>query len=342
MHRILVVRTDRMGDVILSTPVLSAIKAHFPNSYITMLVRKYTYELVDGHPHLDDIICLEDIDSLPFLSQIRTIRQYNFDHAFILHPRFRLASLLAAAKIPIRVGSGYRWYSFLFNRRIFEHRKTAEHHELDYNLRMLQTINIPVPETVDFHFHIPQSAHHDMELLLQQFKVKADEKCVMIHPGSGGSARDWPLQRFAELIDRLSAIPKIRLIITGGLDERELTNELLNKTQSKPINLAGKLTIKQLAALIKRSRLFIANSTGPLHLAVAVGTEVVSFFCPIIPCLPERWGPYNRIHDSVLMPPVNIRCNKCTIEKCAHFDCMDKITVDSAYNMAIKKLAMEK
>ena len=160
-------RTDRIGDVILSTPVLTALKGHYPDSHISMMVQRYTRDLVEGHPHVDKVICFEDIADRSFLSRVRFIRQQHFDHVFLLHPRLHLSLLMFVARIPVRIGSGYRWYSFLFNRRIFEHRKTAQHHELDYNLRMLQAIDIQVPKSVEFFFHIPKSAWDHVELLLQ-------------------------------------------------------------------------------------------------------------------------------------------------------------------------------
>ncbi len=328
-----------MGDVILSTPVLTALKEKYPQVHITMLVRNYTRDLVVGHPHVDRVLVQEKLDSLSFWQRVAGIRQQQFDTAIVLHPRFRIALLLALAGIPLRIGSGYRWYSFLFNHRIFEHRKTAEHHELDYNLRMLRILGIGTPQKIHFYFDIPETDARKVELLLQHHGIRQGEQIIVVHPGSGGSARDWPPEHFAALIDRMAQLPGTRVIITGSNNESELVEKILNKTHTQPINLVGNLSIKQLASLIKASHLFIANSTGPLHLAVAVGTNVVSFYCPIIPCLPDRWGPYNRLEDSVLMPPVDKRCNRCSGEKCEYFDCMNLISVNMAYQMVIDKIS---
>lgn len=342
MKNILVIRTDRMGDVILSTPVLTALKNRYPDSHITMMVRNYTREIIENHPDVDQIILYDSPELSKFGTLFRYVRKQNFQIAILLHPKFRLALLLFLAQIPVRLSSGYRWYSFLFNRKVFEHRKTAEHHEVDLNLRMLKKIDVPFPHEVEFKFYIPESAIHSINNLLKNHNIPENHQLVIIHPGSGGSALDWPLKKFAGLCDRLSAMSDVTVILTGGSNEHEIVNVVLNNSKSQPIKLVGELTIKQLAALLKRSHLFISNSTGPLHLAVAVGTEVISFFCPVIPCLPSRWGPYNKLNDSVLMPQVPIRCKKCIGEKCEYYYCMDLISIDTVFSMAKKKLEIVK
>ncbi|MDZ7261737.1 MAG: glycosyltransferase family 9 protein, partial [candidate division KSB1 bacterium] len=256
-----------------------------------------------------------------------------FDTAIVLHPTLRLALLVFLARIPIRVGTGYRLYSVLFNRRVFHHRKTGRRHELEYNLELAEKIGASL-EKVEFKFFIPTSVQLRVEKLLTHLGIKPDDRVVALHPGSGGSARDWPLARFAELNDRLVSELRVKTIVTAGPGEENLVATVIRQSRIQPPQWMGNL--KELAALLKRANLLITNSTGPLHLAVAVGTEVIGFYCPIIPCLPSRWGPYGR-PDSVLIPPLP-PCKKCLNQNCAHYNCMDLIPVDEALALAKKKL----
>jgi len=344
LKKILVIRTDRIGDVVLSTPMLTALKSRFPHSHITMMVRPYTREIVDGHPDVDEILVFDErviSDKDAYRSFVREIRNRRFDVAITVYPTFRLARLIFASKIPVRLGTGYRWYSFLFNRRVYEHRKSSLRHELEYNLRLLQNIDVPYPETIEFKFYIPPRAlQRARDWLASNDIDPARDKIALIHPGSGGSALDWPLEKFSQLCDALSQIRGVNVILTGGPNEQALVDKVHQLTQSRPIRAVSIFSIKEMAALIKLSHLFVANSTGPLHIAVAVGTEVIGFFCPLIPCLPRRWGPYGRIADSVLMPERDA-CKKCARNDCKNWNCMEMIPVEMALQMAKIKLKVE-
>jgi ADP-heptose:LPS heptosyltransferase len=338
-ERVLVIRTDRMGDVILSLPVLTALKESFPGVHVAMLLRPYTAGLVEGYPDVDEILLFEEPKNWKSLWRIRQwarwLQRHHFDTVLCLHPKPLLALMCYLAQIPHRVGTGYRAYSFLFNQKIYHHRKSGARHELEFNLDLSEKIGATLKK-VTFKIPIPPPAHAAAERFLNENKISNQEKWVILHPGSGGSAKDWPLEKFVALSDRLQSEAGVKTIFTGGPDDAELLQQVMAHARFKPALWFGKSGLKELAALIRRASLFIANSTGPLHLAVALETRVIGFYCPIIPCLPRRWGPYGHL-DSVLSPPVE-SCKKCTGKDCRHFNCMDLISVDAAFKMALKKL----
>ncbi len=337
-QRFLVVRTDRIGDVVLSTPVLTAIKSSYPGAYVAMLVREYTREVVADHPDLDEVIiddpngCHRGFGLWRLASQLK---EHRFDVALVLHPTFRLAFLSWLAGIPVRAGSGYRAYSFLFNRKIYQHRKNSGRHELDLNLEMAAGIGATI-DCVQFKFHIPNQAEAKVADLLEQNGISDSRPFVVIHPGSGGSALDWPAEKFGQLADAIQKTLEIPVVITGIKAEAELVSRVQAAAGSPVLRAQGISTIKELAALLRRASLVVANSTGPLHIAVAVGTEVIGLYCPIAPCLPERWGPYHR-PNSVIMPPVQL-CEKCKPDRCEHGNCMELITVQQVFELAREKL----
>lgn len=339
----LVIRTDRLGDVILTLPVLSALKNHFPGVKTAMMLRSYTAELVAGHPDVDEIILLKKKEPQTLRETWRLaqeLKQKKFDAALVIHPTFKLALMCYLAKIPVRVGTGFRSYSFLFNQKVYHHRKNGEKHELDFNLDLALKIGVKPPDPIEFKIQIPEPAIQTAREFIKTLNLAPGQKWAIIHPGSGGSAKDWPLEKFAQLNDRLHSELGVMTVVTGGPDETDLVMKLAKMTVHKPNLWIGRQGLKELAALIREANLFISNSTGPLHLAVAVKTPVIGFFCPIVPCLPRRWGPYHQM-DSVLMPPV-APCEKCTREKCKHGNCMELIEVEQALRIAMDKLKIDK
>ena len=337
-NRILIIRTDRMGDVLLSTPVFSALKQKYPNAFISVLIKPYTQDIVAGHPDVNEIIVLETpkhrFDFKTFLKNVRLLKHKNFDTALILYPTFYISLLCRLASIPKRIGTAYRLYSFLFNQKIYEHRKKSGRHEVDLNLDFAQALGANV-EPVLFKIHIPDKNEQTVKQLLQQKQIK--QPFVVIHPGSGGSAMDWPLKNFGQLAKQISANLKLDVVITGTKSEKQLVDTVIAASDNSATRLDGKMDIKELAALLKTASLVIANSTGPLHLAVAVNTPVIGLYCPLQPCLPERWGPYHQF-NSVIMPPNIDVCHKCDQNSCKHGNCMELIDVNQVYNLVVSKI----
>jgi ADP-heptose:LPS heptosyltransferase len=234
----------------------------------------------------------------------------------------------------LRIGTGYRWYSFLFNQRVFEHRKTAARHEAEYNLRLLRPLGIGATE-IKFHFALPNAERERIEAKLNNLGVDANP--IILHPGSGGSSRDWPPEHFAQLADLARHALGAQVILTGAPAEENLIAAIQRQTKSQPLSLCGRLSIIELAVLCQRAAVFVSNSTGPLHLAVMVGTPVVAFYPPIRAARPERWGPYGRLADVLMSQQAEcMRCRKSPARVC---DCMRAITVELAFKKVQEKLS---
>ena len=140
---ILIVRTDRIGDVVLSLPLAGIIKNHFPDCKITYLIRDYTKDLLIDHKYVDSVIILEELKGNPlFFSNVKKISKYNFDYAIISYSNFFIALVIFFSGISKRIGTGFRWYSFLFNKKVFVHRKYASKHEAEFNVDLLKELNI--------------------------------------------------------------------------------------------------------------------------------------------------------------------------------------------------------
>jgi heptosyltransferase-2 len=366
MLRILIVRTDRIGDVILSIPVISALRRSFPEDHIAFLTRSYTKELLEGNPDLNEIIEYDPEQNL--ISTVRALIQKKFDIAILLHPTFRLALLLFLSRITIRIGTGYRFYSFLFNKRVHIHRKRDEYHEAEFNLQMLKPLlhrgdtrlTARQAESAEINFSFPKvytkSTNREwMEEKLIEYRISNSEyrftnKLIVVHPGNGGigdlrsrNAPQWKVERFANIADRIQKELGANVLVTGSEEERGLCQEmgkLMNESKESPQlpvtnyqlqssrNLAGETTIGQLTALLEKADLLVTNSTGPMHIASAVGTPVVAVFCPRRGCHPRRWGPLGE-GNRVMMADVE-NCKMCS-RKGKEADCMEMVDEEDVF-----------
>jgi ADP-heptose:LPS heptosyltransferase len=259
------------------------------------------------------------------LELIRAVRTLRPETAVFLRPTMKAAVAFLLAGIPRRVGTAYRYYSLLFNTRVKQHRKFAERHELEYNLDCLRAVMEVKDRTYTPKIEVDASADSLAGKVMDERGLKAKD-FVIIHPGSGGSARNLPLRSYAWLADFIESTYKTRVLVTAGQGELDLVAEMDTHRSGRSLMLTGIPRLLDLAAVIGKAKLFISGSTGPMHLAAAVGTPTVCFFCPVRSCSPRRWGPVGD-QNTIIMPPVP-ECLTCRGSACEHFDCMALIGQD--------------
>jgi lipopolysaccharide heptosyltransferase II len=337
LNRILVIRTDRIGDVILSLPTVTALRRRFPRAIISMLVHPQIRPLLLEFPDATRILTDDGAGhGFPgFVRLIRDLRKHRFQTALCLHPTLRLAAALWFARIPLRVGSGYRFYSFFFNRPVFEHRKESTKHEAEYNLSLAAELGADIRD-IPLHLPVDPDAEKRIRQRLREMGISGDRPVVVLHPGSRGSAMDWPAERFSQLADRLAETYRARIIMTGSQEEKNWVRRLAGYAGTPVYSLAGELDLKELAALLRQASLVVANSTGPLHIAVAVGTPVIGLYPPFRTTGPGRWGPYRRERST--LTPADFDCGRCKPSRCAAGNCMELITVEQVWELADDKL----
>jgi ADP-heptose:LPS heptosyltransferase len=282
--KVVVSRTDRLGDVVLSLPVFASLKKCLPQTETIALVRKYTSEVALSSPYVDRAIVYEPSESV--FSTARKLRKLKADVILILFPRFKVAAAGILAGIPVRVGTAYRWYSFLFNRRIHEHRKDSTKSEAAYNLALLAAIGCQ-RRSLDITLNVDEEAGAHVDSFINKNCLS---KFVIVHPGSGGSAVDWGSDKFREITKQITDLPGLNIVVTGTASERSLCRDVCEGI-GNAINAAGQFTMLEFMALISRAELFISNSTGPLHLAAGVGTSLIGIYPNQKPMTPTRWAP---------------------------------------------------
>lgn len=331
LKNLLIVRTDRIGDVVLSLPIARLIKKYYPDCKVSFLVRNYTEPIVRNNPDIDEIIILkEEGKKIALTENINRIKMKNFDSALVVYPTLPTAWIIYRTGIKHRVGTGYRWYSFLFNHKVFQHRKYAEHHELEFNIKMLEKFGIEEsidPARIKFNITVDPISLSAIKSLLLLNGLKPEFKIIIVHPGSGGSSVDLPFEKFRDLILKLSSDESNFLIITGSSSEKLLADKLTADTRA--INLAGNLHLKELIALISLCNIFISNSTGPIHIAAALDKYTIGFYPKIVECSARRWGPYSS--KGFIFEP-KIDCNNCSRRLCGQLNCMNSINTNDVLN----------
>jgi len=337
-EKFLIVRTDRIGDVVLSTPVLEVIKRRYPESWVSMMVSSYTKDLLKNNPWVDEIITDDQSGFKGFIKLVKLLRKRRYDFAVLLHPTLRLALLLFLSGIKVRIGTGYRAYQLLFNLKIYEHRKTIEKHELEYNLNMLTPLGIS-SEVLEPQIYLSPKEEKFAKKIFNDLQIKKEDIKIVIHPGSRGSSLNYPLEKFAWLADKLIEEFSAKIILTGNKKEVKLSEMMRKRMRNQTIDLTGKTDLRQLCSLLNGADLLISNSTGPIHIAAALGTPVVAFFSPLFVASPKRWGPYGEGNE-VVVPSVK-SCYKCEPQKCPHFNCMEKIDPDEII-ARVKKILKRK
>jgi len=327
--RILIVRTDRIGDVVLSTPIIKALREAYPNAYIAMMVSPYAKDIVEGNPYLDEVIIYDKehnhkswMGSVKFALRLKKKR---FALALILHPTNRAHLVTFFAGIPRRIGYD-RKLGFLLTDRIRHTKQFGEKHELEYNLALLTYLGIE-PEDKNLFMPIKTESERWIEDIFRQEGIKEQDKLLAIHPGASCPSKIWPNERFAEVSDKLIEKYGFKVLIISGPRDIILAQNVIKHMRHPAINLAGKTSVSQLASVLRRCRLFISNDSGPVHIAAAVGTPVISIFGRNQKGLsPTRWGPLGK-KDKVLHKEVG--CLECLAHNCTRsFACLEAISIE--------------
>lgn len=314
--RIVVSRTDSIGDVMLTLPLCAWIKQQFPNATVLFLGKTYTEPIIRAFDAIDGFLNWSEIENQPKSIKQQLVREWQADVIIHVFPRKEIAQLAKSAKIPIRVGTSHRNYHLLTcSHRVNFTRKRSNLHESQLNFNLLKPFGLDeIPGIEDVsketkHFKAP-----NIEL---PETFKSLDNYVILHPKSQGSAVEWPIEKYVELGRQIQQ-KGFTTVFTGTEKEGELFRSQLNGLSF--VDATGKLTLDQLMVLISGASGFVACSTGPLHIAGFLGVRVVGLFAPRRPIHPGRWKPLGSNAVTIVNDP---ECEMC--KKGKPCDCITKI-----------------
>jgi heptosyltransferase II len=295
-QNILIVRTDRIGDVVLTTPAIKALREAYPAARISVLVTPVTVDLVKGNPYIDEIL-VDDRSRhhkglFGSLRLAREIRLKKFDLAILFHTKRRYNLACYTARIPCRLGYKNKKFGFLLTHPVKDVRNSGAKHEAEYCMDVLKAIGI---EGEDLDIFVPLQKEAEAWALgwMQENNIRSNE-FIAIHPGASDLTKCWPTANFALLMDRLAERYALKIILIGSPQTMPVAGEILRQSHdpSKFMDLTGKTSLAQMVSLLRRTRLLISNDSGPVHVAAGLGTSVISLFLRDQPGINAgRWKP---------------------------------------------------
>ncbi len=307
---ILIVRTDRIGDVVLTTPVFKALRHAYPHARITVMVSPATKDLVEGNPYINDVVVDDRVGRhkgwIGALHLARDIRRRSFDAVFIFHTkrRYNLACYLAG--VPIRAGYKNDKWGWLLTHPVKDMRSLGQKHEVRYCLDVLQTVNI---DHVTPEIFIPsQKVTEAWANAWFNAEGLVAGEVIAIHPGASDPTKIWPAQCFADLINSLQQRYNFKIILIGGKETAVIAATIKGAVKGKVYDLSGQISVGQMTGVLRRCRMLVSNDSGPVHVASGVGIHVISLFLRDQPGInPGRWAPFgpkgyilaNKPHETV-------------------------------------------
>ncbi|MHB8578992.1 MAG: glycosyltransferase family 9 protein [Ignavibacteriaceae bacterium] len=314
--RILIVRQDRIGDVVVSTAIPCAIKKQWKDSYVAVLVSNYTKDIYLNNPYVDNIIIYEDVPFKSinsFFKRVKEIRSNKFTHALMLLPSKRINYLLFLSGIRNRIGVGEKFYQFItFAKGVSRHKYIPLRHEADYCMDLARRIGI---KSNDYAPRIYLSEPEKNYVKETRSRLLSENKIIAgVHSSNGHSAPNLPVNTYLLFIKRLQNTNRFKIVVTDNIVPQELQN--LEGVEYPNEGSSLRNSILNLATL----DVLISSSTGPMHIAAALGIKTVSMFCPLPACSPKLWGPLGN-DNTIILPEENyckINCKnhpkECTFE----------------------------
>lgn len=337
IRKILIRSVNWVGDAVMTTPAINVIREHFPDAEITMLANTLVSQLFLHHPGIDNIITFDRYGKHKGITgrlRLATeVRKHRFDLAIIFPNSFDSALIPWLAGIPNRIGLCSDGRTILLNGRYHTVKGANGEHEVDYYLNLLEHFGITGART-PLHLAITDEEEKKAAALLVGQGILPSDFVLGINPGASyGSAKRWYPERFAGVASRLSIEWSAKVVIFGGPGETEIAADIENGLKGTAVNLAGKTSMRELMALIKRCNFFITNDSGPMHIAAAFDIPLVAIFGST-----DHTGtsPYSK---NAVVVRSEVECAPCKLRECpTDHRCMKAVTEEHVTNAAITLL----
>lgn len=330
IERLLIRSTNWIGDAVMTTPAVRAIRRNFPNSRITMLAKPWVAPVFENSPHVDDIFIYDakgrhrGVAGIPRLA--RDLRRQGFDAAILLQNAFEAGLIAFLAGIPVRIGFDTDGRRLLLTHPVRRQPGIKKVHQTLYYLEILRKNGLII-EKPRLELFIGVEDNARAAAILEESGVSAGDFLVGINPGATyGTAKRWFPDRFAELCRRLQKTRNARIAVFGGPGEEDLGERICRAVGGGCVNFSGKTSLREAMALIGRCGLFVTNDSGLMHVAAALDVPLVAVFGSTDFTTTSPAGDLSRIVT------VAADCAPCLKTDCpADHRCMREISVDMVY-----------
>lgn len=337
---VLLIRLNDIGEVVMTLPCVDATRRALPHARIGVLVSPPSHELFLHDDRINQIFIFEKKlwrgsptwrGMRQLAGLIRDLRRHRFDVAIDLHnnPSTHWLARASGAKLRVALDSKYR-SRFVMSWRVPEDPRWEEMHTVERHLHVLSSVSIP-SRGAEYGFALDPEVKERVKTSVNH-ETNRDKPRILFQPGAGLAERCWPVAKYAELADRLTRGMGAQIIVHCGPNEDHL-GQRIHQAASRPVVLARRLTLQELAGLLTECDLLVTNDSGPMHLGAAVGIPIVAIFGPTDP---RRAGPFGAQAEIVTHSP---DCSPCGIQlfACTHRECLTEISVDEVYQ-AVRRL----
>lgn len=325
MQRIVISRTDSIGDVMLTLPMCVWLKKKFPEATLIYLGKGYTKPVVDCFYVIDEFVDWNVLENSPTSQKAQAFKELHADAIIHVFPNKEIAAQAKKSRIPMRIGTSHRSFHLLTcTHRVNFSRKNSNLHEAQLNFELLRPFGLKTIPNLDELSEMTKAfevSHIEIPTEIQK-ELDQNNKTVILHPKSQGSALEWPIESYFTLANRL--VEKgYTVFFTGTKSEGDLFRDKL-PLHENIVDLTGKMSLEQLIYFISQVKNLVACSTGPLHIAGFTGVRTIGLFSSRRPIHPGRW--------KALGPKVSILefdpgCEKCKRKK--HCSCIQDISVET-------------
>jgi lipopolysaccharide heptosyltransferase II len=332
-----------IGDVLMATPTLRAVRETYPEAKITVMVASWAKMAIANNPNVDDIIDIGPMERLSkpltYLGLLRSIKKGRFDTCLVLERSLLITALPFLAGVGSRAGIDSFGRGFALNYPV-----KWDHviQETELYLDVAGAIGCRVKST-DFEFH-PSALDETVVIkTLESKAIDAAKPLVAIHVGGASNplkdmmAKRWPAERYAALADMIIEKYNAPVLLLGAASDRENATAVIKNMKNKPVDLVGQLDLGEVAALCRHCTLYIGNDTGVTHLAAAVGTPVIAIFGPTSP---DVYKPFGRSVETVWKRQ---DCSPCFHfgafdRECSDHRCIEAVTVEDVWRVVERRL----
>lgn len=330
IENLLIRSTNWIGDAVMTTPAVRAIRKNFSNARISLMAKPWVAPVFENSPYIDQIIPNNFSGALRTFTAARMLGKYGFDAAILLQNAFEAAWVAYLAKIPIRIGYDTDLRKVFLTHPVHRSPRILRLHQTHYYNEILKGAGLKTDGT-HLELYLASTDYDSAMKILKDSNIFETDFIVGINPSATfGSAKQWFPERFAQVADRLNKRFGSKTVIFGGPNDRELGANIMKMMKTFAVDLSGKTTLTEAMALIARCRLFITNDSGLMHIAAALNVAQIAIFGSTNFAATGPWSSRARIVRSF------VDCSPCLKQQCpfGHRDCMKKISVDKVFKTA--------
>jgi heptosyltransferase-2 len=325
---LLVRAVNWLGDAVLTTPALGAVREAYPSARIVLAARPLVAELFRHHPDVDGVLVYDKAErhsgAAGMLRMVAELRRGRFDAALLFQNAFDAALLAFLAGVPERMGYATDGRRLLLTRAVPITEETRRLHHAEYYLRLVAGLEIPLPASPRMRLGVTREETDAMEERLASLGIPKGKRVLGINPGATyGSAKRWFPDRFASVADALSEEWGASVVLMGSAPERPLAEEIEAAMRGKPVNLAGRTSVRELMSLLSRCSFLVTNDSGPMHIAAALGVPLAAIFGP------TDWRTTSPWTGNARIVRVGVDCSPCMLRECDRgHECMSGVTAE--------------